>query len=194
MPDLPQVHHTYHSLQEAETWAQSLGVIADYDARLDLANLANELLWQLNQRSLPLPDEIRVDALLFRSLDGIGAQSPASANKTRMNINPLSPYWINPVRSAAKQRLLRFWSSETALHPLYHEAGHILVYKGNPDSFETLRDLTNAQKTIVAGEVSSRACLDAHEFVSEVFAGLMAGQTFSKDVMPWYRSRGGRKL
>ncbi len=90
-----------------------------------------------------------------------------------------------------QQRQQRPWSSDDPLHPLLHEAGHALVYKAHPGGFATLRDLTNAQKTIVSGEVSFRACVDGYEFTAEVFAGLLTGRIFSKDVMRWYRSRGG---
>ena len=191
MPDTPAVHHTYHSIEEAEAWAQALGVGVRYDARLDLANLANELLWQLNQRALPLPDTIRVDAEPFRALGRRSAQSPALTNKTRISINPAADYWLDPVAGVVEQRQsIKFWSSDAPLHPLYHEAGHVMLYKAVPEQYDTLRDLTNAQKTVVAGEVSLRACRDIHEFVAEVFAGLIAGRSFSKKVIRWYRARG----
>ncbi len=194
MPDAPEVHHIYRSLTEAATWAQSLGVSVHYDARLDLANLANELLWQLETHSLALPDEIQIDPTLFKALGRMGIQSPASANKGRITINPDAFYWRDPIKIAAMQRTQKSWSSDHPLHPLFHEAGHVAVYKADPDRFETLRELTNAQKTVIAGEVSFRACLDAHEFTAEVFAGQMAGRTFSKDIMRWYRTRGGTAI
>ncbi len=195
MPDAPPVHHTYNSIAEAHAWAQALGVRAYYNARLDLANLANELLWQLNEQALSLPDEMRVDAERFRALGWRGIQSPALAIKARIVINPAADYWRDPVRNVAKQRHpAKFWSSDSPIHPLIHEAGHVMLYKAVPERFEDLRDLSNAQKTVAAGEVSYRACLDAHEFVAEVFAGLVAGKKFSKEVLRWYRSRGGTKI
>ena len=102
MPDTPAVHHTYNSTAEAETWAQALGVRVYYDARLDLANLANELLWQLNERALLLPDEIRVDAERFRALGWRSIQSPASTNRGRIAINPAADYWRDPIRNVLK--------------------------------------------------------------------------------------------
>ena len=191
MPDMPQLHYTYKSLKEAEVWARSLGVLVDYDARLDLANYANELLWQLNERSLPLPDEIRVDGTVFLSMGALGVQAAASTNQGRISINPLGFFWRDPVKTAMQQRQQRSWSSDVSLHPMLHEAGHALVYKANPVGFATLCDLTNAQRTVVSGEVSFRACVDGYEFTAEVFAGLIAGHTYSKDVMRWYKSRGG---
>ena len=191
MPDAPQVHYTYNSLEEAEVWARSLGVLVDYEARLDLANYANELLWRLNIRSLPLPDEIRVDATVFSSLGALAIQAAASTKQGRISINPFGFFWRDPLNTAVQQRRERSWSSANWLHPLLHEAGHALVYKFNPAGFASLRDLTNAQRTVVSGEVSFRACIDGYEFTAEVFAGLMAGKTYSKDVMRWYKSRGG---
>ena len=102
-------------------------------------------------------------------------------------------YWDHPAGVAEELRQQGFWSSNNLLHPLYHEAGHALIYKANPDGWLNLRDLTNAQKTVVAGEVSRRSCQDGYEFVAEVFAALMSGRTFSKEVIRWYKARGGIK-
>ena len=194
MPDAPPIHHTYNSIEEAEAWARTLGVSVRYDARLDLANLANELLWQLNQRALPLPDEIQVAVKVFQPLGAMGIQSPASTNRGRISINPDALFWRSPIKIAAQQRQQRSWSSDNPLHPLLHEAAHVIVYKADPAGYDTLRQLTNAQKTIVSGEVSFRACMDGYEFTAEVFAGLVAGRTFSKDVMRWYKARRGVKV
>lgn len=194
MPDTPQLHYTYNTLEEAEVWARSLGVLVDYDGRLDLANYANELLWRLNTRALPLPDEIRIDAGSFHSLGRHAIVIPASTNKRRISINPSALYWNDPVSAAYEARQQRFWSSDDPLHPLLHEAGHALIYKASPESWEGMRDLTNAQKTVAAGEVSVRACQDAYEFSAEVFAALMAGQKYGENIMRWYKSRGGIRV
>lgn len=188
------MRNQFTTVEEAEEWAVLLGVATDYAERLDLANFANELLSQLMGRFLPLPDQILIDAQPFRFLGRQAVQSPASANKGRIAINPDALYWNNPNVFAGMLRQQRFWSSDNVLHPLYHEAGHVLLYKADPQRFESVRDLSNAQKTVIAGEVSQRACRNVHEFVSEVFAGLMAERTFSRDVIRWYRNRGGVKL
>jgi hypothetical protein len=181
----------FRTIAEAEIWARSIGVGVDYDDRLDIAHLCNEVLTQLMERSLDLPDRIEIDIEIFRTMGKKAVEIPASANQGRIAVNPAASYWRQPDETAAELRRFGFWSSDNPLHPLYHEAEHVLFYKANHERDEELRDLRNAQKTIVAGEVSQWACLNVHEFLAEVFAGLMAGRTFSKDIIRWYRTRRG---
>jgi hypothetical protein len=188
----PILRVSYASMDQAESWARSLNVEADYGNRLDIADYCNELLAQLHERNLLLPDRIVMDTAYFRREFGaLAIGVPGSTIEGQIRINPSALYWRNPAAMAAHQHRIGYWSSDHPLHALYHEAGHALIYKATPDRYDMLRDLTARQKTIAAGEVSDRAVIDVHEFLSEVFAGFMSGRIFSPDVVRWYRSRGG---
>lgn len=177
----------------SEEWAESLGISVDYGGRLDLANLASEMLQHLAERSLPFPDEIAVSRISFQQRESQSVDVPASSREGRITINPDAVFWINPVAFASILRRQRFWSSASPLHALYHEAGHVVHFKADVERYGSLSetDLTPRQKTLAAGEVSSRAHENIYEFLSEVFAGMMAGESYSSRIRNLYRKYGG---
>lgn len=155
--------------------------------------LANELLAELVQRSLPLPDEVVIDVAPFYQQERNVADIPALSKEGRLVINPDAVIWTNPEAFARILKKQRFWSSGHLLHALRHEAGYIVHYKADPDRYAAWvkTDLTPRQKTLIAGEVSSRAQLNIYEFVAEVFAGRLAEETYSRRILNLYRKYGG---
>jgi hypothetical protein len=186
----------YRSVAEAEAWARSLGSVVDYGERLDLANLCNELLAQLIERRLYLPDQILVDALLFRRYRRKSVQIPTFSEEGVLSINPIAWIWEDVVGTTALLYQSGQWSTDSPLHCLNHEAGHIVHYKADPVHYNQLRDtdLTLNEKNFVARKVSEYSRESPYEFLSEVFAVLLNGKpldAFGKRIANLYRRWGG---
>ncbi len=86
-------------------------------------------------------------------------------------------------------------STDHSDHALIHEIGHALHAEniGGEDGIAHYADqqFTEPQKAFVAKEVSRRASLNKAEFVAEVFAGQVAGKTYSPAVQELYKSAEG---
>lgn len=176
----------FNTVDDATAAARQIGVPLKFGDRLDLANMAVELLRQLVERKMPLPTEIRADEVAFRYY----ADSASIAAKTEgkiVTINPGSQVWRKIVEIAAYQgKVSRFWSTPHPLHPFYHEAGHVMLNR-----VEKQATLTKKQMTMAAS-VSRRAGDDAEEFVCEIFAGLMCGVRYDSDIVGAYKRLGGQ--
>lgn len=99
--------------------------------------------------------------------------------------------------------------NSSPFHPIYHEQGHILHRINIPDKFSKLDQLDilkqNNISTALTDEflethkntalkVSDYAAESPLEFVAEVYAKCLNGQTFSDDVMALYKKYGGPEL
>jgi hypothetical protein len=71
-------------------------------------------------------------------------------------------------------------------HLLLHELGHACHWHASPELYET-----SGPAPPSARDVSGYAMEDAHEFVAEVFAGLVSGRTYPSDVLRAYEHLGG---
>ncbi len=188
-PDVSAVLRNPHrAVESAEAYAASLSVPAQYGSFLEIANMVNEALTQMQERSLPLFSAVYVHADFFREY---GAEAEAIAARTEYNalfINPDGSAWSNPVAVAASLYESRFWSTPHPLHAIYHEAGHLFLPQvGEPNK------LRPSQVT-VATAVSFRAKANVDEFIAEVFAGLMCGVEFDSDILRLYKRLGGKLL
>lgn len=96
---------------------------------------------------------------------------------------------------AAKSGASGARSSAHPDHALIHEIGHALHADnvGGEDGIAHYADqqFTEPQKALVAKAVSRRASLNKAEFVAEVFAGQVAGKTYSPAVQELYKSAEG---
>jgi hypothetical protein len=192
-PSKPTLRVYYADSAQAEAFARSLGVEADYGNRLDIADLSNEMLVMLSERSLPLPDQIRIDVALFNKYGAGRTNVQAFSLQGLLAINPGAWFWRDPIGGAAMLKRSQVWATDSPLHPLWHEAGHIVHYKAEPETYDRLyeTDLTPRQKTLVASAISLYAKTDMYEFLAEVFAGLLYGNTYPRWIMRIYREHGG---
>lgn len=187
-PDvMAALRNPHRAVKEAEGYAAGLFVTAQYGSYLEIANMVNEVLTQLQERELPVFVSVVVNTSLFHHF---GAEAENIAAQTAYNallINPEARVWKAPVASAAVLHTAGFWSTPHPLHPIYHEVGHLFVPQvGNP------KRLRHRQVT-VASAVSIRAKENVEEFVSEVFAGLMAGVEYDADILGLYKRLGGKR-
>ncbi len=189
-PDAPSaLRQTFATVAVAESFALSLGLDnVSYGNRLDIGNFANEFLSQLQERNLQMPLAVAVHSQYFRSrfadrVEEIAAMGEAGV----ILLNPISGFWDDVVRFTQVVYEQGVWSTPSPLHVFFHEYAHL---------FQTERtrgwQLSPARKTLVAA-VSRRALANVDEFVSEVYAGLIAGVEYDEEIIRYYRRVGGRR-
>ena len=188
--EFPNVTATLRNPQktvaEAEAYAASLSVPAQYGSYLEIANMVNEVLTQIKERNLPLFSAVFVHADYFRDYGEEANRIPARTEYNSLFINPQAAAWSDPAGTAASLYKLKFWSTPHPLHVIYHEVGHLFL----PQIGEPKKLL--ARQMTVASAVSRRARENVEEFVSEVFAGLMSGVEYDRDILGLYKRIGGR--
>lgn len=103
---------------------------------------------------------------------------------------------INKLKSKGVKAYIEPQNSENnnEFHVIYHEYGHFRHFKTT--SYNALKKhntefKTNPYKQNTAKQVSSYAKTEPMEFVAEVYAGLLNGNKYSKEVMALYRSYNG---
>jgi hypothetical protein len=176
------------STQKAEQHAAGLGTRANYQGDLQIANRINEHLTDLKGRGVPMPPKVEIS----RSTHAAHAAEYIPGTHT-IAINPDSEFWLNPSKFALRMGLDNGWSTGNRLHVVTHEIGHWLHHMTFPGTFHSLNavKLTPEQVGIIKDEVSERAATDPHEFVAEVYAGMVHGKTYSRQIRDWYNEFGG---
>jgi len=190
------------SVPEAEEFARSLGIAQTrYEGSLAAANLANEALDLLKGRGLKLPDAVLVDGGVFKHFGYLPGEAdamfvPTKQGQTMIFLDPASAHWANPKKVAGAEFADGWWSTDSRLHPIFHEAGHLAHYQAGPKNYLSLhRDATFPDGAIadISGLVSDYAMTTPVEFVAEVFAGLITGRVYPASVISWYSHFGGVK-
>lgn len=114
-------------------------------------------------------------------------------------------FWINDLIEAINSGSTNF-QKKSPFHVIYHEIGHDLHAIEGAKWLEEIttgrisaktQSLCNEFKNKhiqIAGQVSEYACTNPAEFVAEVYAKCLNGQTFSDDVMALYKKYGGPAL
>ena len=186
-PDVASVvRRTFVNVEEAEDYAKLLGVDADYEQRLDIAQLANEFLARLNDRGAALPLTVMVNSAYFAVKFPMDIeQIAAMGDQGAILINPAGQLWRNPVLSTRLLFRSREWSTPSPLHVFFHEYAHLQQKEETRQ-----KALTPRQKTVVH-PVSIRARRNVEEFLAEVYAGLVEGVQYDPDIMRLYRYYGG---
>lgn len=110
-----------------------------------------------------------------------------------MNTN--NEFW-DDLEKQQRQAFDEGWfSSEDPNHVVYHEIAHKLHHdKVGDRDFMYSPLMTLREDAIIAEEVSFYGATESAEMVAEVFAGVIAGKTFSKEVMDIYEKYGGPDL
>lgn len=176
------------TVEEAETYAVNLGVqSADYGSHLMIGNMMNEVMTQLHECGLPVFEHIFVRPEFFAEYGKDRYDIIAKAEDRVVKINPQAKVFTDPAESAKDLYYADFWSTPHPLHALYHEAGHLFF------SHEEQPKRLLPRQVTVASAVSRYAQMNGEEFVSEVFAGLMCGVKYDKDILDLYSRLGGKK-
>ena len=160
---------------------------ADYGSHLMIGNMLNEVMTQLHERGLPVFEHIFVRPEFFAEYEEDRYDIVAKVEDKVVKINPQAKVFIDPAKSAKILYDTDFWSTPHPLHALYHEAGHLLL------SHEEKPQPLLPRQVTMASAVSRYAQMNQEEFVSEVFAGLMCGVKYDKDILGLYSRLGGKK-
>ena len=140
---------------------------------------------------------------LLLELAGLGSPVPAKVVPLKLKektpayyddaldelvVNVRSPYWKKAEGNAKAQFDAGWWSTDDPRHPLIHEIGHAAHAKHDRRLYLALKHSAMPDEVLIAltGKVSGYAMTSPHEFVAEVFAGLLAGEEYGDDVMAWY--------
>lgn len=174
-------------MADAEEYAATLGVQADYGTYLLLGNMVNQVLTELTLRRLPLFSHVFVRTEFFERYGRKRRLVVARTEDTVLFVNPESNVMTDPVGSTHSLYASGFWSTPHPLHSLYHEVGHLFIrHEGEPK-------LLLPRQAAIASSVSIRAIENQEEFVSEVFAGLMSDVKYDKHILDLYRRLGGTR-
>lgn len=167
-------------------------------------NTVGDGIHELARRGQPLPARMRFVRL---GSDGPVGQYDKIDGVLRWNVE--SAYFRSPAKFARYQRYaVNHWSSDDPRHVVYHETGHLLHYRKREDRILAddgtilrfddttgyVADFDLGQKTFISQNVSRYAFTNSNEFVAEVYAGHLGGQTYSDEVMEMYRKFRGPEL
>ncbi len=189
------------TVQQAEREALRLGVkSADYQQRLDIANIVNDALNVLVQRGLSPPDHLKIDDRIFVkwahvmgvSLDDLPAAFTFNrkTGKTWIYLNPQAPYWMNPAAEAQQQHQIGQWSSDHPDHAIWHELGHLIFFRQS-STLHWLNPPLAQSEIPIAAKIGRQAKESVREFMAETFAALLAGRSLPADILSLYQQYGG---
>jgi hypothetical protein len=182
------VRQQFATVKEAEAYAQSLGVHAVYEDRLDIAQLASEFLARLQNSALQMPLTLMVHLAFFAAKYPDALEViPAMAENGVMMLNPAAQHWNDPLAASRTLYAIRYWSTPSPLHVFFHEYAHLFQSEATRNKPLTARQMTLAEA------ISVRAQANVEEFLSEVYAGLAEGVQYDSEIMGAYRRLKGKK-
>jgi hypothetical protein len=183
-------------VEEAETIARELGVLADYGGQLRIANAVNEALAMLVSLGITVPAPVRIDA--YRFVQGGEVQRDIVGTFDErdgiIRFNPLARHWSNPAREARAQFEDDWWVSDHPLAPILHEVGHALHLGSGTRQTHIPEVWTSEEDRITAKELSDFAETSPIEFVAEAFVILATGGTLTAEARRLYDRLGGPQL
>lgn len=81
---------------------------------------------------------------------------------------------------------------------VFHELGHLMHEKQSKDIYKRCLSnssfLGDSKEIFIARKVSEYAATNSLEFVAEVYANLLSGKTYTKEIMDMYVKYGGPKI
>lgn len=181
--------------EDAEWHATRLGVQVNYAGQGLLGAFLNAGLDVLMHRGVPLPFRIVVDPARFerQAAPAVLLYAGFDLDDATIYVNSRS-YFFGSVPESAKRIAeenfaIRYWSTDSPHHVLFHELGHELFARVDSTAFRRLRGEPLPDEAI--REIGDRICRRAEtgilEFVAEVFAALVAGEFVADEVLNWHR-------
>ena len=176
--------------------------------------LVNDVVSDLKKRGVPVPRNYNIaDYKSYLARKGNTMELTAGtydAYSNSISLNPKSLFFENDsagLRSIMKaygDEGVKFYSTSSSHHQIYHEIGHYLNVGINKSQSQRViainklnsLDIKGKMKDygIPQGSISTRAEKNAAEFVAEVFAGQALGKKYSKEIIDLYRELGGYEL
>ena len=150
------------------------------------AKWINDGLSELKDLGYEIPEIVGISTTAFENIDAL-AYFDSSTNALVFNGN----YTLDELIKITKDCYdSGYYSTSNEFHIIRHEVGHWLHSNFSKKSFEKLKK-SNISFTFAGKEVSERATIDALEFVSEVFSGIIDGKKYSNLVINLYKTLGG---
>ena len=188
-PDFIRVPN-FQSVGDAEDWASKvLGIAANYADNAVIADLVTNALAQVGEKGFEIPDVV-VDEEIFTEYNEPDA--PCLHYKGKVYINPKSEYWQDAENETKESYDIGWWSTPNKYHPIWHESGHFVHWKQlSQGVYNKLTSFAIQKHKGIAMNVSEYASMGPQEFIAEVFAGLMSGKEYSKEIIDLYIQYGG---
>lgn len=198
--------------QDAEDALRALGVEEiSLGRNLAVADDVIRGLTDLKRMGRMMPTRVSIQAKPFGGRKDIPARFTWNGEERRgriipdpdsgiLEINPTSDYYKDKAGTAKEMRDSGFWSTDHEYGTIYHEMGHYEHFKKDPDSYASLRmnpSIPYEDQMALMDEMaepSRYAMTQKLEFVAEVYAGRMAGETYPPTVMTLYEKWGGPEL
>jgi hypothetical protein len=198
-------------LAGAEDMTSQMGVTANYNGDLTIANFVNQSLDLVKTKVGRLPDKLKVlvDELPFKGHDPVlfpaSYTTPMSTfmaglEPLTLYLNPNTP-WGEMGNIMKKLRAHNVASTDHKLHPIVHELGHAFFREQLPmgvPPFKQLYEFANLPmpknlKKTIEDEIGLYATDEPEEFVCEVFPLKLLGgnRRLSDSVENLYRMLGG---
>jgi hypothetical protein len=176
----------------------------DYAGVEVIANAVTPALQEIKKRGLPLPDNILVNKekfIAWAEKEGFNPEDIAASfvpnvshTKTYLLLNPLSKSWSDMQSDVNRNFSTGYWSTNNQHHAIYHEMGHFMHYRQSKQVYLALiSSKFKPDDLLIAEKVSSYAKTSPAEFVAEVFAKLLNGDSVSDDVITLYEKLKGYK-
>lgn len=114
--------------------------------------------------------------------------SNPETGKSEIVINPYANFWKDPNAHAQQHGDTgdKFFSTDHPMRALVHEYGHHVYTDTGSSESNFINDHAFREK--VQAEVGKYAASNVHEFIAEVYAGLLTGRTYSPLIMDHYNS------
>ncbi len=185
------------TLDDARAFAAQTGVHVEYDQLgakqvLGVANYINAGLAEAHELGVARPALVRVMPEVFESAPN--APMAYLADEDTLAINPAYRF-ADLIQFTRALYESKEWSTPAPLHIVRHEIGHAMVRHAVPLRYSRLQSakkLSTSATELVKEEVGEYAATGPLELVSEVYAGVCSGKTYSEKVMRLYRAYGGQ--
>ncbi|MEW5821576.1 MAG: hypothetical protein AB1782_15395, partial [Cyanobacteriota bacterium] len=181
-------------IEKVEKELKAAGVECNFDKNnLVLAGVIKNCLHNINKAGFQLPDRVVSESEIFLPFLMLGKPAtgffkfidPKKPQENQIIYNSLLN-WEIPIDNQPPE------------HHIYHEIGHYLHFKANPEMYLKLFKSAKEYKfkdelrDQIEKEVSLKATENITEFVADVFAGLMQGKQYSDNIMRFYNGFGGQ--
>jgi hypothetical protein len=166
------------TVADAERWArENLGIEADYGRNFQLAKQVNAALAEAKAKGVPMPKRV-----VFQPSRG-SYHALFSQSNNAMAINSTAKSLAGTIAKDG------YFSSSHQYHTVFHELGHMEHGLAVGERYDSIVNAFIPEA--ISSQVSRYAKQNGLEFVAETYAGLMAGRTYSEEVMRTYRLYGG---
>jgi len=194
--------HPSDNVADAERYVAAAGSrLVAVEHTIHVANATAESIGIVQRAGLVLPDEIRIDHSIFRTLDRPPATpgyfAPASNS---VYLNPDARFYAGGADGMLKMARMAYergwWSTDNPIGPVLHELGHAAHWGVSQEAYLHAQHarFSEAERDLVRRRLSEYGSTEPLQLVAEVIAAKLTGFVIHADVLDLYRRFGGPKL